>query len=202
MRVDQPVHLRPLERHRDVVGRLEDLERELHVHDPRHARQVAVRQRIGRRAGWRSSRPSSPPPRAGRESVRPPRRSCRRASRDARRDPRDRTAARLRTCQMPCRFGLPSAVRGIDGVVSACGCEHELRPAATNDTATMVTRERPESMANYSAAPHGVESAAPRTQITLGHGATAGQAAGSARVSSSTHGRSNVLERGCVPASA
>ncbi len=50
VRVDGAVHLRPLERHRDVVGRLEDLERELHVHDPRHAGQVAVLQRIKRLA--------------------------------------------------------------------------------------------------------------------------------------------------------
>ena len=47
VRVDRAMHLRPLERHRDVVGRLEDLERELHVHDARHARQVTVRQRVG-----------------------------------------------------------------------------------------------------------------------------------------------------------
>ena len=47
--VDRPVHLRPLEGHRDVFGRLEDLERELHVHDARHAGQVAVGHRIGRR---------------------------------------------------------------------------------------------------------------------------------------------------------
>ena len=47
VRVDRAMDLRPLERHRDVIGRLEDLERELHVHDARHAGHVALRQRIG-----------------------------------------------------------------------------------------------------------------------------------------------------------
>jgi hypothetical protein len=47
VRVDRPVHLRPFECDREMVRRLEDLEWELHVHDARHARHVAVRQRVG-----------------------------------------------------------------------------------------------------------------------------------------------------------
>ena len=44
------IDLRPLERDREVLRRLEDLERMLHVHDARHAGQIALVQRIGRRA--------------------------------------------------------------------------------------------------------------------------------------------------------
>ena len=45
--VNQPEHLRPLEGDGHGVARLEDLERVVDVHDPRHAGQVAVGQRIG-----------------------------------------------------------------------------------------------------------------------------------------------------------
>ena len=95
VRVDRAMHLRPLERHRDVVGRLEDLERELHVHDSRHARQVTLRQRVGGQAILRVLDLLLRRPVLVRESVRPARRLCRPAGRNARRDLRDR---RLHGC--------------------------------------------------------------------------------------------------------
>ena len=57
VRVDQTVDLGPLERHRHLVARLEDLERKLHVHAPRHAGQVAAGERV-RRAGGLPREPS------------------------------------------------------------------------------------------------------------------------------------------------
>ena len=48
VRVDGAVHLRPLERDRDVLGRLVEVEGERHVHDPRHAGHVALLERIRR----------------------------------------------------------------------------------------------------------------------------------------------------------
>ena len=50
VRVDKPDALRVLERHRHVGRRLEDLKRKRHVHDARHAWQIALRFRIGGRA--------------------------------------------------------------------------------------------------------------------------------------------------------
>ena len=47
VRVNRSMHLRPLERDRDVLGRLIDVEGERHVHDPRHAGHVALLERIG-----------------------------------------------------------------------------------------------------------------------------------------------------------
>ena len=45
--VDQAIVQRPLERHGDGLGRLEDLKRKIQIHDPRDAGHVALPERIG-----------------------------------------------------------------------------------------------------------------------------------------------------------
>ena len=46
VRVDESVYLRPLERNRDMVFRLEDLKRKFEVHDAGHARHVTRVERV------------------------------------------------------------------------------------------------------------------------------------------------------------